>query len=205
MPAKSPMRRISTSMDYGRRKSTTTSSRSPRSSSEGCLRVAIEASPAHHCARRALTLVNSAPLTVARNQPGHAPLDRKFAMTLAYPCLHIVCDSTAEPGLPMSIVADSGHDVYGTAATSAVAAPLSPASRAFAGASPSVGRSIQIVVCIPCFRRPRHLRLTLESLAGQRTNRDFAVVMVENDAAAWGGGTGAPGVLAGGKLDRQSP
>lgn len=43
--------------------------------------------------------------------------------------------------------------------------------------------SAGIVVCIPCFRRPEHLRLTLESLANQRTPRSFAVVMVENDAA----------------------
>jgi GT2 family glycosyltransferase len=42
--------------------------------------------------------------------------------------------------------------------------------------------SIDIVVCIPSFRRPQHLRLTLESLARQRTGRRFAVVVVENDA-----------------------
>jgi GT2 family glycosyltransferase len=41
---------------------------------------------------------------------------------------------------------------------------------------------IEIVVCIPSFRRPQHLRLTLESLANQRTDRRFAVVVVENDA-----------------------
>ncbi|QWG17666.1 glycosyltransferase [Bradyrhizobium sediminis] len=57
------------------------------------------------------------------------------------------------------------------------------ASRALAAVSPSLDRSIPIVVCIPCFRRPQHLRLTLESLAGQRTDRRFAVVIVENDAA----------------------
>jgi GT2 family glycosyltransferase len=42
--------------------------------------------------------------------------------------------------------------------------------------------SIDIVVCIPSFRRPQHLRLTLQSLANQRTGRRFAVVVVENDA-----------------------
>ena len=64
------------------------------------------------------------------------------------------------------------------------------------GPDPSAGRcarwwrfrrrsipSIEIVVCIPCFRRPQYLRQTLESLAAQRTNRRFAVVMVENDAS----------------------
>jgi hypothetical protein len=55
---------------------------------------------------------------------------------------------------------------------------LPPASRALAVASPSLDRSIGTVVCIPCFRRPQHLRLTLASLAGQRTNRDFAVVII---------------------------
>jgi GT2 family glycosyltransferase len=42
--------------------------------------------------------------------------------------------------------------------------------------------AIDIVVCIPSFRRPQHLRLTLQSLAAQRTGRRFAVVVVENDA-----------------------
>ena len=55
-------------------------------------------------------------------------------------------------------------------------------SRASVATSPSLDRSIGIVVCIPSFRRPQHLRLTLESLAGQRTDRRFAVVIVENDA-----------------------
>jgi glycosyltransferase involved in cell wall biosynthesis len=48
--------------------------------------------------------------------------------------------------------------------------------------SPSLDRSAEVVVCIPCFRRPQHLRLTLQSLANQRTHRRFAVVIVENDA-----------------------
>jgi GT2 family glycosyltransferase len=58
------------------------------------------------------------------------------------------------------------------------------APRATVAASRSLDRSIGIVVCIPCFRRPQHLRLTLQSLANQRTNRCFAVVIVENDASA---------------------
>jgi GT2 family glycosyltransferase len=56
-------------------------------------------------------------------------------------------------------------------------------SRALAASSRSLDPSIGTVVCIPCFRRPQHLRLTLESLAKQRTDRCFAVVIVENDAA----------------------
>jgi GT2 family glycosyltransferase len=58
-----------------------------------------------------------------------------------------------------------------------------PAPRAVAAASHSLDPSIGIVVCIPCFRRPQHLRLTLQSLAHQRTGRRFAVVIVENDAS----------------------
>jgi GT2 family glycosyltransferase len=56
-------------------------------------------------------------------------------------------------------------------------------SRAVAAISPALDSSIGIVVCIPSFRRPQHLRLTLQSLAAQRTDRRFAVVIVENDAA----------------------
>jgi GT2 family glycosyltransferase len=41
---------------------------------------------------------------------------------------------------------------------------------------------VDIVVCIPSFRRPQHLKRTLQSLGGQRTGRRFAVVVVENDA-----------------------
>jgi GT2 family glycosyltransferase len=56
-------------------------------------------------------------------------------------------------------------------------------SRAIVATSSALDLSIGIVVCVPCFRRPRHLRRTLESLADQRTDRRFAVVMVENDAS----------------------
>jgi len=58
--------------------------------------------------------------------------------------------------------------------------------RAVAAVSPALDPSVGIVVCIPSFRRPQHLRLTLESLAAQRTDRRFAVVIVENDAAGCG-------------------
>jgi GT2 family glycosyltransferase len=59
---------------------------------------------------------------------------------------------------------------------------MPPTSRALAASSCSLDPSIGTVVCIPCFRRPQHLRLTLESIASQRTDRRFAVVIVENDA-----------------------
>jgi GT2 family glycosyltransferase len=56
-------------------------------------------------------------------------------------------------------------------------------SRELVATSRSLDLSVDIVVCIPCFRRPQHLRLTLESLANQRTDRRFAVVIVENDTS----------------------
>jgi GT2 family glycosyltransferase len=55
-------------------------------------------------------------------------------------------------------------------------------SRELVATSGPLDPSIDVVVCIPSFRRPQHLRLTLESLANQRTGRRFAVVVVENDA-----------------------
>jgi GT2 family glycosyltransferase len=56
-------------------------------------------------------------------------------------------------------------------------------SRELVATSGPLDRSIGIVVCIPSFRRPHHLRLTLQSLTDQRTDRRFAIVIVENDAA----------------------
>lgn len=73
-------------------------------------------------------------------------------------------------------------------------------SRAVALMSPSLDPTIGIVVCVPCFRRPEHLRQTLQSLVDQRTDRRFAVVMVENDAAACGSVPVAGEFLRSGKL-----
>jgi GT2 family glycosyltransferase len=73
-------------------------------------------------------------------------------------------------------------------------------SRAFAAVSPSLDPSIGIVVCIPSFRRPQHLRLTLESLANQRTERRFAVVIVENDASKCASVPVAAEFLGGGRF-----
>jgi GT2 family glycosyltransferase len=56
-------------------------------------------------------------------------------------------------------------------------------SRALAAASRSLDAAIGTVICIPSFRRPQHLRRTLESIAAQRTSRHFAVVVVDNDAS----------------------
>src|SRR5664279_4514986 len=59
---------------------------------------------------------------------------------------------------------------------------LSRGQRKVAAISPALDTSSAVVVCIPSFRRPQHLRRTLQSLARQRTGRRFAVVIVENDA-----------------------
>jgi GT2 family glycosyltransferase len=61
--------------------------------------------------------------------------------------------------------------------------PMRGGSRAVVTMSPALDSAIRIVICVPCFRRPDHLRKTLESLVEQRTDRRFAVVMVENDAS----------------------
>ena len=55
--------------------------------------------------------------------------------------------------------------------------------RALAAISAALDTETEIIVCIPSFRRPHHLRRTLHSLAAQRTSRRFAVVVVENDAS----------------------
>jgi GT2 family glycosyltransferase len=73
-------------------------------------------------------------------------------------------------------------------------------SRVLAASSHSLDSSIATVVCIPCFRRPQHLRLTLASLANQRTERRFAVVIVENDASACGSVYVATEFLTSGKF-----
>ena len=64
------------------------------------------------------------------------------------------------------------------------ARPRTDMGRALAAVSPALDRTIATVVCVPAFRRPKHLRATLESLAKQRTDRPFAVVIVDNDAMA---------------------
>jgi len=73
-------------------------------------------------------------------------------------------------------------------------------NREIAASSRVIDLSVGIVVCIPCFRRPHHLRLTLDSLVSQRTPRSFAVVMVENDAAGRESAPVAAEYLADGRL-----
>lgn len=77
---------------------------------------------------------------------------------------------------------------------------MSQASLATVAVSPGLDFSIGIVICVPSFRRPHHLRRTLESLANQRTARRFAVVIVENDAVQCGSVPVAAEFLQGGRL-----
>lgn len=73
---------------------------------------------------------------------------------------------------------------------------LHPAApRVLAATSGALDRSIETIVCIPTFRRPQHLRLTLDSLLRQRTKLPFAVVIVENDAAGLEGANVASALL----------
>lgn len=74
------------------------------------------------------------------------------------------------------------------------------ATRAIVVMSPSLDPTIGVVVCVPCFRRPDHLRRTLQSLVDQRSDRRFAVVMVENDASTCGSVPVANEFLQSGKL-----
>jgi GT2 family glycosyltransferase len=74
------------------------------------------------------------------------------------------------------------------------------APRALAAMSDMLDSSIGIVVCIPTFRRPQHLQLTLESLRLQRTTRRFAIVVVENEATAREGANVAAAFLHAGNL-----
>lgn len=61
-------------------------------------------------------------------------------------------------------------------------AGLARVARELAATSPAFGQPVDSVVCVPAFRRPEHLRQTLDSIAGQSTLRRFAIVVVENDA-----------------------
>ncbi len=71
---------------------------------------------------------------------------------------------------------------------------------ALVATSDMLDRSIGIVVCIPTFRRPQHLRLTLESLMRQQTTRRFAIVVVENEATSREGANVAAAFLQSGNL-----
>lgn len=58
-----------------------------------------------------------------------------------------------------------------------------PQSVTIAGRSPAlVADGVDVVVTLPTFRRPQQLVATLDSLSRQITGRQFAVIVMENDA-----------------------
>jgi GT2 family glycosyltransferase len=79
------------------------------------------------------------------------------------------------------------------------------APRALAARSAALDFCVETVVCIPTFRRPQHLQRTLQSLALQRTERRFAVVIVENDATGQEGANVAAAFLEDQDLHDQGP
>ncbi|UCI07278.1 glycosyltransferase family 2 protein [Mesorhizobium sp. B1-1-8] len=69
---------------------------------------------------------------------------------------------------------------------------VSIAGVSIAGRSPGlVAETVEAVVTLPTFKRPRLLLETLASLKGQRTDRRFAVIVMENEAEAHEGARAA--------------
>jgi glycosyltransferase involved in cell wall biosynthesis len=58
--------------------------------------------------------------------------------------------------------------------------------------------SCEAVVCVPTFKRPDMLEATLRSLAAQKTERPFAVIVIENDGAGREGARHAAALMAAG-------
>lgn len=61
--------------------------------------------------------------------------------------------------------------------------------------------AVEVVVTIPTFRRPEHLLKTLDSIKGQKTDRRFAVIVMENDAEGRAGVQAATPLFEGGGID----
>jgi len=80
------------------------------------------------------------------------------------------------------------------------ASEMPASSPSLATTSHDLDLAVGIVVCIPSFRRPQHLRRTLQSLAEQQTKRRFAVVVVDNDAMKCEGAPVAAEFLHSGRL-----
>ncbi len=58
--------------------------------------------------------------------------------------------------------------------------------------------NVEVVVTLPTFRRPEHLLRTLESLKAQVTERQFAIIVVENEAEEQAGAKVAAPLFAAG-------
>jgi GT2 family glycosyltransferase len=89
-------------------------------------------------------------------------------------------------------------DRFGTDGVPAV--PTLVARRLVAASADLDPASVEIAVCVPTFRRPDHLRLTLASLAAQETGRRVGIVVVENDAVAAAGAAVAAELIATGAI-----
>lgn len=58
--------------------------------------------------------------------------------------------------------------------------------------SPNVNfDTVEVVVTIPTFKRPEHVILTLNSVAAQNTDRNIAIILMENEAEACEGANAA--------------
>ncbi len=60
--------------------------------------------------------------------------------------------------------------------------------------------TVEIVVTLPTFRRPEWLLRTLNSLKGQKTGRQFAVIVIENEAEEREGAAAASPMIEAGEL-----
>jgi len=61
--------------------------------------------------------------------------------------------------------------------------------------------SIELVVTVPTFKRPRQVLATLASLQAQRTTRRFAVIVIENEAEAREGAAAAAPLFESGGVE----
>jgi len=77
----------------------------------------------------------------------------------------------------------------------------SDASVSIAGRSPGLAaETVEAVVTLPTFKRPKQVLETLASLKAQRTNRRFAVIVMENEAEAREGASAALPLFESGEM-----
>ncbi len=60
--------------------------------------------------------------------------------------------------------------------------------------------AVEIVITVPTFKRPDWLMRTLASLKGQKTSRNFAVIVIENEADGREGAEAAAALIESGEL-----
>ncbi|MBZ9821439.1 glycosyltransferase family 2 protein [Mesorhizobium sp. CA4] len=77
----------------------------------------------------------------------------------------------------------------------------SDASVSIAGRSPGLAaETVEAVVTLPTFKRPKQVLETLASLKAQRTDRRFAVIVMENEAEAREGAAAVLPLFEGGEI-----